>query len=373
MNAEQLNAVCRELKREIESNKLVQKLQQLESALGSTVNQPGQAQHQQEVRTHREALKEVLEKIEAENRPVSKKLIISELGADRVLGEGLLDRIEDSFTQVDVTPSVVHSDVTAMRQELEELLAGLDHLINGFDRFGIGMDELDPYAAELGVLIPRRKESTRLQGLASDLRHLDKELRVFQELATGDSRNFEVRSISSSDFQFFLDLLPETGAAIASAIAALTLAYDKLLDIRLKRKQLADNDAPVEVTTEIDKWAERIMADAIDKLTDEFIDKYSEIDRADGREHELRTALRISLKQISARLDVGYHFSVRVGPLPDQSEEEDEEGADERERKAAVVQAIKEDGSRIEHRALPGDPVLPLEWRPEADEDDGDN
>lgn len=369
MNAEQLHAVCGELKQEIESTRLLQKLQELETSLSNSVGNPAQPQFQEEIQNHRTEISELLQKVEAENRPTNKRLIIAEIGAERLVGKGLLDRINESFAQIDLTPSVVHSDIAKIRQELVELLEGLNHLIEGFERFSIEMDELDPYEAELGILVPRNNDGVHLLGLVVDLKNLNQELGVFQELVTGKADNFEVRSISSSEFQFFLDLLPDTAATIAATVVALGLAYDKLLDIRIKRKELEEQEAPESVVEPLDQWAESIMGDSIKKLAADLVEQYSDVERPDGREHEIETAVRFTLKKMSGRLDVGYHFSVRVGPEPDVNEEDEDYEEEEHQRQVEVVRSIQQDGSKIEHRELPGEPVLPLEWRPDGEEE----
>ncbi len=297
-------------------------------------------------------------------------MIIEEIGAETLVGQGLLDRIDESFMQIDLTPSVVQSDIVKIREEMAELLEGLNHLIEGFERFSIEMDELEPYEAELGVLIPRNNDGVKLSGLVVDLKNLNQELGVFQELVTGKAENFEVRSISSSELQFFLDILPETAAKIAGAIWALTLAYDKLLDIRIKRKEFEENDAPESVIEQLDNWAENLMGDSIKDLATELLEQHSDIERPDGREHELETSLRVTLKKMSGRLDVGYLFSVRVGAEPEADEEDEDYDEEEHERQVEVVRSIQRDGSKIEHRVLPGDPVLPLEWRPDRESED---
>ena len=109
------------------------------------------------------------------------------------------------------------------------------------------------------------------------------------------------------------------------------------------------------------------MSDEIEKIAKELIEQHKNVTRPDGRAHEIETALRIRLKRMAGRLDVGYHYSVRVGELPDASGEEGEETEAEREKKAEIITAIQKAASGIELKDLPGKPVLPLDWRPQSD------
>lgn len=368
MNAEQLHSVCEDVKREIEATAVIKKLKQLENALQQSISAPADVSHQETVSNLRYEIDRVLLKVEDEDRSALKRIIIDEIGGSELLGRGLHERMEESFTQIDVTPSLVQRDIAAMRQELETFLTGLNELIASFTKFDIGADELPPYSAELGVLIPRADADTRLRDLYVDLRKLNDELQVFQELVTGQSGNFRVRAISSSEYQFFLSMLPDVALKIGGAIWALMLAYDKLLDIRIKRQDFVDKKAPKNVTDAIDKWAENSMGEEIERIAKELIEQHKDVNRPAGRVHEIETALRIRLKRMAGRLDVGYHYSVRVGELPEPAaEEEDEEAQAERAKQSEVINAIQKAASNIEFRELPGNPVLPLEWRPESD------
>jgi hypothetical protein len=372
LNTEQLHAICIELRKEIDSAKLVPNLKQLADALQNTINQPNQPQHQEQVATRRNNLIDALEKIESSERPVTKQQIISEIGGSEILGSALKSRIEDSFTQIDVTPAVVQKDILEMHTELTSFREGIDQLIAGFERLGIGAEELVGYIAELGVLIPRRKNAEDLEYFSKDLQKLNRELMHFNELVTGKADRFKVRSISSSDFSVFLEVLPETAQVIVSTIAILLLGYEKLLDIRKKKAELEKQEAPKPVIDEIDKWAETLMSQKINEITSDLMSQYKDVDRPDLRGNELEGHVRMSVKKIAGRLDVGYHFSARIGNIEEQPDEESDNGEENSDyaRKTQVICDIKEKASQIKYRDMEGDSVLPLSWQPDSDEED---
>lgn len=366
MNAEQLHAVCLELKQEISSNDLLGTLQKLEQNLQQLVNQPNQPQHQKEIGRLRDVLFERLSSIEMTDRSVTKRQIIEEIGGTNLLGSNLLHRINESFVQAEVTPSLVHEDVKKYHSELSNFNEGLDELIAGFKRFSIEAEELEPYSAELGVVIPRRNHSDDLDVFAKDLSQLNRELQAFNELVTGRAENFKIRTVSSSDISVFLNILPETAQTIVSTIAILMLGYEKLLDIRKKRQEFIEKDAPKEVVESLDKWAESVMEKQIQEVTANLIEEFKDVERPGGRINEVETNIRLSTKKLAGRIDVGYHFSARVAD-PEESEEVDEE---EQSRRSEVVSSIKSEASKLEHQELPGEPVLPLDWRPGENSDE---
>lgn len=379
MNAEQLHAVCKELEAEITEKRLVARLKKLEKALQQVVSQPQQTQFQEEVVSERTGLTEALSDIETKERPVIKKAIIDEIGGTALLGGRLMERVDESFLQQGVTPSVVLSNVTNIRDELATFYSGLRELISAFEKFGIDADVLEPYTAEIGVLIPRRKDREDLEFFAKDILKLNRDLQPFHELVTGRSTKFRIRSMSSSDFSLFLDVPPETAATIIGVVWAVMHGYEKLLDIRIKRKELAEDGVPEDVLTKLDEWAGSLMSRVSDDIVTDLLEKHSDVDRTSGRENELRTHLRLSLKKIAGRLDIGYYFSARVSApeAPDGEGEEQEgsqpEGVDGYSVRVKTVQSIRRDASKLEHSRMEGDPILPIDWRPEEQDDDDDD
>lgn len=372
MNAEQLHTTCLELRKEIDSLGLLSELQQLASALQNSVNQPNQPQHQEQIGTSKNKLISSLQRVESFERPATKQHIIKEIGGSDLLGGSLKSRIEESFSQLEVTPALVQKDIAEMHSELESFREGIDQLIAGFERLGIKADELNGYIAELAILIPRRQNADDLEFFSKDLKNLNRELQHFNELVTGSAEPFRIRSLSSSDYSVFLQLLPETAQAVVSTIALLLFGYEKLLDIRKKRADLVKEEAPELLIGEMDKWAESLMSEKIDQITDDLMEQFQDVDRADLRGNELKGHVRLSVKKLAGRIDVGYHFSARIGEVkePSEADAEDEELVAEYERKSNLIESVKMNASNIEYQSMDGEPVLPISWQPSSDDPD---
>ena len=372
MNSEQLHAVCKELVNEISGHQLIDRLTTLEQALEQAVSQPHVPEYQQQIGEIRNQLKESLAIISIANqsRSVSKKQIVDEIGGSGILGKSLLDRIEHSFTQNEVTLGLVKDDISELKDKLVGFYEGLENLIRGFVRFKIAFDELEPYTAELGILIPR-ENNENLAFIAKDLKNLNHQLQAFNELVTGRATQFSVRTISSSDFSIFLELLPIVALEVVGVIYLLELAYEKLLDIRLKRMELKKKSAPDPLIQEIDKWAKDIMEKEIDQITKDLIAKYKSINRPDFRDNELEIRIKSSVRDLAGRIDAGYNFSARIGPLLEQDNDEDSD--EEFAHKQEVMESISETSKKMEHKKFSGDPILPIDWQPSRKGHDGDD
>lgn len=374
MNAEQLHAICIELNEEIDSNSLLKRLESLVNSLQNSINNPNEPTYQEEISNIRTKLYTSLEAIETSERPASKRQIIQEIGGSNLLGKALQDRIEESFTQLDVTPSLVHRDINELKGELKDFKDGIEELIAGFNRLDIGAEELDGFIAEVSVLIPRRDNSDDLESFSKDLGKINREFQHFNELVTGSAAPLKVRTISSSDFGVFLEVLPNTAQVIVSTIAILMLGYEKLLDIRKKRAELIEDEAPEPLIKEMDQWAESLMDKEVEKITADLMEQFKDVGRPDGRVNEVEGHVKLTVKKLAGRIDVGYHFSARIGKIeePEQTEdaEDNESAQEEYEEQMALLSSIKENSSQIEYHQLEGDPVLPLDWRPYGNEED---
>lgn len=375
MNAEQLHATCLELLNEVDSHNLVSEIKQLAAELKQSIAQPNQPQHQVQIGSIRDRLFSSLESIASTERPVTKQQIIDEIGGSDLLGRALKERIEKSFIQLDVTPALVQNDINQIYTELVQFHAGLKQLIAGFKQLGIEADNLEGYIAELAVLIPRRENADNLEYVSKDLQKLNRELQHFNELVTGSAEPFRIRSLSSSDYTVFLQFLPETAQTVVSTIALLLFGYDKLLDIRKKRAELAEQEAPEPLIEEMDKWAESLMSKKIDQITDDLMEQFKDVERADSRSNELQGHVRMSIKKIAGRIDVGYHFSARIGAVEEPSEEDadNDELVAEYARRSEVIKNIKTKASTLEYQIMDGHPVLPLSWQPDSEEQEGDS
>ena len=362
MNAEQLHAVCKELVNEISEHQLIDRLTNLEQALEQAASQPHVQEFQQQIGEIRSQLKLSLSS-EKKDWAVSQKQIIDEIGGTSLLGKSLLDRVERSFTQNEVTLVLVKDDISNIRNELIEFHGGLQSLIDGFVKFNIAFEQLEPYAAELGIIIPRANNEN-LAFIAKDLKKLEYELQAFSELVTGQTEQFRVKTISSSDYSIFLGLSPVVVLVVVKVIVELEEAYIKFLEIRLRRKEFKEKNAPQPVMEEIDKWIIKSMEDEVDKITKELLVEHEKINRPDGRENELEMRVKTTVRKFAGRIDAGYNFSARIGPLDTENEEDTNE---EYLRKEKIVESIAEASKTMELRKFSGDSVLPLEWQPERE------
>ncbi len=109
--------------------------------------------------------------------------------------------------------------------------------------FDIEEEEPAPGEFEIGFLIPRDAVGNELGELGEELVELKKEiLGPIQELATGTRTDVTVSMISSSEFQVFLEVLPDVAAMLSQIVVELYQAYERIMSIREKLAGLREDD-----------------------------------------------------------------------------------------------------------------------------------
>ncbi|MGH2659003.1 MAG: hypothetical protein ACRDHS_04880 [Actinomycetota bacterium] len=240
----------------------------------------------------------------------------------------------------------------------------LSQLLTGLEFFGISRDELvDDF--EVGVAIPRGAVDSKLPELGEEFIQLQKILAPFEELAGEGRPDFEVRSIASSEFSVFLITTSGVIYGIAKAFQVIVETYDKILDTKRKRAEMAKL-VPEEMLSEVDAHASTIMEERLVSLAEELVEA-STADEA--RKNELKFEVRWSLNKLANRVDAGYSVDIRT---PEPSEQPEEEGAEEDSaaaRERARLREVRELAEKIRRLESPDTRILQL---PESSGDESE-
>lgn len=366
MNAERLHAIAKAVLREITRTKSRETLTSLVQSLDASVSSPAEATYQQQVSEHREALRAALVSAGSNQFSPAWRQALRELGLSELLGSELLARIEEIFNRNQITQSVARDELQQLSADLDAAATALDQLTQGMSGLNLGWDELGPGEVELGILIPRAFVHNELGGLAKELDQLRKLLTPIIELATGSGPEIDVKTISSSDFSFVLDIGPEALDLLSHALAYLVGNYKQILEIRKLKEEMQRLDMPSNTIDEVDEEATNRVNEKIGELVTELLNDHEENLRGDGRPHEVRVQLTKSLEGLALRIDQGFNFDVRAEPpeLEAPSEEEDGEGGGITEEQQAQLdryQRIIDAMPELQYMQLDGDPVLALE------------
>jgi len=369
MNAERLHAIALAVRDELDSTEEVSLIEQLAGTLRNQVNEPAHPDYPQQTAQHRAALNERLASAPSNNFSAAWHETLEELNIAHLLGEPLRQRIEEIFLRNEITTAVAADEVQALAEEVRMLRTNLDQVITGLEAFHVGAEELAPGEFEIGFLIPREAVDNELEAMSRKLIELKKEIiGPLEELVTGTRSDIKVKTISSSDFQFFLETVPDVAVMLSQVIVDLYAAFEKVKRIR---KSIADliGDVRDESLELLREDASESMNLDIDALATKLLDTYSGNIKDDKRRNEMKIAITHSLRKTAKRLEESYTIEIREYQEPP----EPEEGEQPVQLDAAAEEArrvIAERQPLMRRLELPGEPILELE---EGDDDGNDD
>lgn len=358
MNIERLHAIVIAVSNELKSNNVEGLLKTLVNSLQNVVNQPQQPQHQNQVSASLTQLNDVLGSSITNDFSPAWKQTLEELDVYDYSGNSLRDSIQEIFKRNQITPATALQELNKILGVIKNINKAFNDITSSFEFLEIGHEELEKGQCEVGMLIPRAAVSNKLNEYSKDLGRIDKLFGVFSELTTKKRPGFEIRSVSSSDFNLMLTMLPVTAASIAFAVDRILSVYKRVLEIRKLHGELKKQGFEEKELQTITKKADSIINAEIKVLKPELLDKYYGNEKKnETRRNELSIELGIALSEIAKRIDKGYNIEIRV-PTTEGSEEPSSD---------QHIKTISTVLKNLEFIKLEGEPVLSL---PETIEED---
>jgi len=334
----------------------------LKDAVRQSANQPADVGAQQQIVEHREHLNKLLSRAPSDTLSPVGREVLKELKVTGLLGSQLRKRVEEILKGNKLTPTAAADELDVLAERVEQLSAALENVQNGFEHLGIGIDELEPGEVEVSFLIPRREVHDGLAALGQEFINLKRILGPFLELSTGSREDVRVRAIASSEFETFLILVPAAAAMFAKALETVLNIYEKVLNIRLARKQLEDSGIDDDYVDGLENRADDLMRREIEQFVDHLMTDRTFDDEA--RANELRTDMAKQTMELARRIDRGYRVDLEARELA--PAEDGAEPTDRAETRAAV-EAVLAARDRLKVFKLTGKPILRL---PEPTDDD---
>lgn len=356
MNAERLHAICLSLKKELDSQNLIPRFQELLNSLQRVVSQPQQPGHQTTFSQQLDQLYAALEKTPSDSFSPVWRQTLEEIGGAELLGKPLSTHVRQVFERNQITPATALEELKKMFEALQKFKQAIDSTVQGLRGLDIGAEELEPGECEVGVLIPRAAVKNNLNAFGKELQELNFIFGTFSELATGQRENYEVKSLSSSELMVFLAAIPPVAACVAHAAERVVSFYKTLLEIRRHKAELKALGIKEAEMKGITNHANAFMEEKIDKLTVEIVDTYYK-GKDEPRRNELRNSVTIALNRIANRIDQGFNIEVRVEPVPEEKDEEKKASAKDLRQHVATIRGAREG---LQFLKLKGDSILHL-------------
>ncbi len=358
MNAERLHRILLELQKEYEIKHVLAKLNDVRTHLQNQVNQPQQPSHQQNLVAELDNLREMLRNSDTNSFSPGWNQVVDEIGGANLFGNNLLERIENIFESNQITPAAALQEINEIADLSQSLKDAIDNVVDGFNKLKIGSDNLEQGECELGYSIPRVFVENKLSSLNKEISELNFILNNISEVVSGEKQEFEIKTISSSDFLLFVVVGLTVADVLSKAVERIINNYKTILEIKLLRNQLKEKGVPEKETKGIEEHANNSMKEEIKNIVNDIMKEYYKGNDT-GRKNELSNGITIALNKLANRIDNGFNVEIRVAPLPEPTNTEDL--TETEKQKHQIIDSITSRIKTMEFINTSGDKILKLE------------
>ena len=359
MNVERLYAALNIIRNENRKRKVVSEVEELIVLLKQSVEAPSDEANGA-FKTKYAQIIGMLTSCESNNVGPTTRMVYSDIGATDKLGVGLLSRIKDTISDNNITPSSALSGLSKIRDEVGDFHTNVKQILSGLNKFGIEPDVIDPGEYEIGVSIPRDNIGGDLSSLIKEFKIIDQSFRPFNELVGAEVISCKLRSISSSEWQVFLDSAPIVSVVIITALERAVALYKNILDTIKLHKEMVKKDYPEKILSASQDHIDEKLQNDIRQVAEGIVDEeYKGQDEA--RKKELISDISFSLRFLVKKIDGGVTIEVKteltkepekpkVPIKPDELEKQSKEIQDEYAKSIAIYNGEqKEYGINLEH------------------------
>lgn len=372
MHVGRLHAALERIKKEYEDKKILELLSQLQAGLQQSVSQPT-PDTAKAFKTQYSKVLKVLSQSDVNTVTSTQRMIFDDIGASQNIGNGLLSRIKKLISSNQIVPANALSELNEVIQGLTTYLGSITNIINEFETLEIEYEELEPGEFEGGISIPRDVIEPSLEDLAKEFSSIDTFVKTIKEIVGDEPTSVGVKTITSTEWQIFIEYTPEAAACAALAIERIVALYKNHLEIRKLKMDMEQKELPETVTKPMQEYIDGIVKEKLREIGEEVVDTYYKQDD-DGRKNELKNKLTHSLRYVAKRIDHGATFQTDARapeePKPEEGKEEiDDEKLAKYNTAKELAEYVNETNKEITRLQRSDQPTLMLTDDTDEEED----
>lgn len=322
MNLAKFNFVVRSLTEYYEENEILPLLEEVTSSLQSHISTASATEKLQLFRTYLDDLKKAARDVPHFSNLESFRSVIKETKGEEYFGENLESCLDSIVSNQGLMPAEILINLNEFKKELSDYIDKITTLADTFDKLDVEYDEIQFGQFEFSALLPKELIGNTVSDINKELSHLDKLFKGLNELLGYGATSPKVKTISSSWWQFFLELDGTQIAAITFAIERIVNLYKTSLEIKKLREETRALNLDKKITDLIEKEIDKKIKEGMKKISSELRKKFQKNDD-DQRANELETQIRQELILVAKRLDQGAIYEVKAG-IPNPPEELEE-------------------------------------------------
>lgn len=321
MHLGKFHAMINELALEYSKGRVNTQIQSVIQHLDSLAANPGNAEIANAFKTQIDALRTVLSESSLNKPYPTLAALLDSIDAQQYVGDQLFQNIEDVIAKNGMTPQLA---ATSLRQLLTKVAAFYQEVTavdNAFTKLAVEYSGLESGEGEIGISIPKPEGKRLLSDLAATAKAWDRALRPFVELADPNHEPVEVRTISSSDWQFYLTAGVTVLLSLSGAVSQLNTLLQKMVETKKLIGQLVGQGMSQASTEPIVIESDNILASGTRQLAEKIVEEHHPAD--EGRANELKTEMTRSLGFIASQLAANVSIEIRYLPPSPPEENED--------------------------------------------------
>jgi len=312
MHLGKFHAAITDMVTEYSGRNINEKIQGLIQSLDSLSSNPGNSDIAANFRAQLEILREQLARSTLNKPYPTLAALLDSIDARKYIGDRLFQSIEDIIAKNGMTPQLA---ATALRELLGKVSAfyqDVSAIDAAFSRLQVEYEDIEPGEGEIGISIPEPAGERLLSDLAATAKAWNKALRPFVEIADPEHNPIAVRTISSSDWQFYLTAAPAVYLALSGAVSQMNDLLRKLIETRQLIAQLTEKGMSAAGTAAVAAEADSMLEGGTRALAEKIVNDNPVAD--EGRANELKTEVTSSLKFIAREMATNVKIEIRYLP-----------------------------------------------------------
>ena len=278
------------------------------------------------------------------------KHIVADTGGEKYFGNGLEDSLREILEKQSMTPADMLVNLQNYRKSIGVYVAAITTISDTLKGMGVESEILLSGQFEFGAMFPKKLTGETIADIQGELEHLDRLFKTLNELMGNGVKSPTVKNISSSWWQFFIDLNCNQIAAITFALERIVALYKSNLEIQKLKRDAEKNELGADfaelITNKIDAKIKNGMIEIAKEIRGQF-----QSNKDTGRCNELEIQLRMELVHIARRINQGAAYEIRAG-LPTKPKELTEP---EKTNQEALVKHAEETRAFEEKRRIAND------------------
>ncbi len=330
MHLGKFSAAAKEILEILARHQVEVRLNALVAALQSQVNNP---QDPAQTTGFRSAYQVFLDQIVSEeirNAPPLTLQIWEQIGALRFIDHALQQTVASTLATNNITPQLALQELQVLQRAFSAFVQSMKQIDAAFAELKIETDPVAEGEYEFAIAFPRSFVQERIDVLEGELHELNNAIRHFEEIAEQGVGSSRLKIISSTDWQFYLQMTSIVAACVAHAIERIVQLYKGNLEItklrlEIEKLKVAERSVPEDVLKPLQDFLKGVIKEEIEKIAKDLVETHYKGDP--GRKNELQTGVRFAVHYLADRIDRGAVIQI-VAQVPKEPEYKDDQGKD---------------------------------------------